>query len=224
MTDELKRMAEAIRKLCNSLPINTTRKHGEETMTIDLKPIRKALEYGRSIARWPEAVDLYDRGLAALDTIENQPAEGVSEMKPCPFCGGVAKIYQTKIDNIDCYKAICNNPFCLVKPSTHSLTKNNTSRIWNTRSEKQPTDRDVGALLEEARRTVAPAPANLKKLCDAYHQARVVKDELESLRRRMFNNMREFTAEQALARMDFILDALKPFDVLTGIEGGKPDA
>lgn len=63
-----------------------------------------------------------------------------------------------------------------------------------------------------------PPPANLKKLCDAYHQARGVQSELQSLHRRMFNNMREFTAEQALSRIDFILDALKPFEVLTEIE------
>jgi hypothetical protein len=66
------------------------------------------------------------------------------------------------------------------------------------------------------------APVNQKKLSDAYHQARGVEQELKKLHGRMFNNLREFAAENALASLEFILDALKPFSKPMKVASHRP--
>lgn len=54
------------------------------------------------------------------------------ELKPCPFCGGEAKVI--KIPRGDRkYVAICENDLCMASVGNFSCTREDAVRKWNRR-------------------------------------------------------------------------------------------
>jgi hypothetical protein len=60
----------------------------------------------------------------------------VSELKPCPFCGGKAsKVTWMQVDSKPLYQVGCANLSCPITPSTEWLIDDKAAiDIWNTRS------------------------------------------------------------------------------------------
>lgn len=59
------------------------------------------------------------------------------ELKPCPFCGGEAKIYKTKTTSltdtlIPCYFVFCKQCCCQTQ---YSKTENEAISKWNRRTD-----------------------------------------------------------------------------------------
>lgn len=55
-----------------------------------------------------------------------------NELKPCPFCGGEAKIGKISIDKT--YYVQCGNGYCDVLPSTYTYTTEEQAiEHWNRR-------------------------------------------------------------------------------------------
>lgn len=69
------------------------------------------------------------------------------KLKPCPFCGGVAKVTEDNtIENIPQYQIRCKNISCTIRPKTNwCIDKTEALTHWNTR---KPID-DIVAKLEE---------------------------------------------------------------------------
>ena len=61
----------------------------------------------------------------------------MAELKPCPFCGGKAKLRETTYgDNIDAYVVYCTNRECEVWPSTrYRRFRSEAIEAWNRRAE-----------------------------------------------------------------------------------------
>ena len=53
------------------------------------------------------------------------------KLKPCPFCGGKAKVGTTGYS----YKVYCDTPSCDVRPNTRfHKTRENAIKAWNRRA------------------------------------------------------------------------------------------
>ena len=64
----------------------------------------------------------------------------MAELKPCPFCGGEAGLFEVKgIDNdLLGYMVGCTEDHCEIRPSiTKSLDKDGVINAWNTRPQKE---------------------------------------------------------------------------------------
>ncbi len=59
------------------------------------------------------------------------------KLKPCPFCGGEAKLQELKmLDGTIIYYIICRNNSCKVQPMTHEMnTDYEAINAWNNRPE-----------------------------------------------------------------------------------------
>ena len=59
------------------------------------------------------------------------------ELKPCPFCGGEAKLQDTTYgNNISAYVVRCKNIDCDIRPATsYFRLKKEAIERWNRRSE-----------------------------------------------------------------------------------------
>lgn len=57
------------------------------------------------------------------------------KLKPCPFCGGVAKVTEDNtIENIPQYQIRCKNISCTIRPKTNwCIDKTEALTHWNTR-------------------------------------------------------------------------------------------
>ena len=55
------------------------------------------------------------------------------ELKPCPFCGGEAEMYQYRYNFRYHFKARCNND-CQIRPTTLDYsTEEEAAKVWNRR-------------------------------------------------------------------------------------------
>ena len=64
----------------------------------------------------------------------------MAELKPCPFCGGEAKLIKVG-DNRNFFVYQCSEcGFIKAKPSEASLTQWGAKRVWNTRTPKERGD------------------------------------------------------------------------------------
>jgi len=84
----------------------------------------------------------------------------MSELKPCPFCGGEAAIRKCKdveflVHNADCYMIMCGR--CGVGTS-YEPTETDAAAVWNRRTE----DSDLAKAKSEGRLVVLPAPIGKK--------------------------------------------------------------
>jgi Lar family restriction alleviation protein len=79
---------------------------------------------------------------------------GHTELKPCPFCGGGAKVFREKLPICHEYRVKCLNENCKVF-IPYSLYMKDAIRAWNTRADDDLKSRN--AELVEC----------LKELCDA---------------------------------------------------------
>ena len=64
----------------------------------------------------------------------------MAELKPCPFCGGEAGLFEIKgIDNdLLAYVVGCMEDNCEIRPSIQKeLDKEVVIKIWNTRTPKE---------------------------------------------------------------------------------------
>lgn len=55
----------------------------------------------------------------------------MSELKPCPFCGGAPDLI-----HLNAVWIVCSNPTCFVKPDTRAFDEDEISEAfsaWNTR-------------------------------------------------------------------------------------------
>ena len=59
----------------------------------------------------------------------------MTELKPCPFCGGT-KLRISRYFGLNCYDIKCDNEDCSMNVSTDfSKTKKQAIEKWNTRAE-----------------------------------------------------------------------------------------
>lgn len=63
----------------------------------------------------------------------------MDELKPCPFCGGEAKLHQTTYgNNIAAYVVWCGNRNCDVSPTTrYRRFRKEAIEAWNRRAEDE---------------------------------------------------------------------------------------
>ena len=58
------------------------------------------------------------------------------ELKPCPFCGGEAKLRGTNIGDMSFYVVYCANKNCQVSPSSkYRRMMSEAIEAWNRRSD-----------------------------------------------------------------------------------------
>ena len=69
----------------------------------------------------------------------------MSELKPCPFCGGEAsREHHTQVEILgkmhpgELFETGCDNVGCPVLPSVKKLMKYHADEAWNTRSTGEP--------------------------------------------------------------------------------------
>lgn len=64
----------------------------------------------------------------------------MTELKPCPFCGGEAELHPTydmDTNEVDGWFVWCNNDTCECKPETWQFfTEAEAIAVWNTRAER----------------------------------------------------------------------------------------
>ena len=69
------------------------------------------------------------------------------ELKPCPFCGGEAKM--NRVGN-GVYEIVCSNNGCRVQPETPRVgDETEAVKAWNTRAERAC--RNVGQYIDQTR-------------------------------------------------------------------------
>ena len=105
----------------------------------------------------------------------------MSELKPCPFCGGKAtRQVNTLSHGGVTYETGCDNVGCLVLPSAMQLGKSYADNNWNTRADLPPTLSaamelpEVKALLEalrDMRRQFSPYPSQDTERWREEHEA-----------------------------------------------------
>lgn len=61
----------------------------------------------------------------------------MSELKPCPFCGGEAKLRET---SRDIFRIECINPFCIAFDLHPFTSKESAIKAWNTRAYEEKND------------------------------------------------------------------------------------
>ncbi len=81
------------------------------------------------------------------------------KLKPCPFCGGEAIIYEN--DEDDEYMIGCKN-CCAAEPMTEWASKENAIAQWNTR---KPVERVLGRLEEEKEKYDTLSENALSEFC-----------------------------------------------------------
>ena len=60
----------------------------------------------------------------------------MNDLKPCPFCGGEAKLRETNIANMTFYVVYCANKYWQVNPATeHRRMRPDAIEAWNRRTE-----------------------------------------------------------------------------------------
>ena len=102
--------------------------------------------------KWPDAKETAEAIVAALSgVIPEFPVCTNAELKPCPFCGGRARIELCKItrcqlhgDPSQAVRVHCFHKFCHARPSVlagdifnggYDKAKNEAIAAWNTRAE-----------------------------------------------------------------------------------------
>jgi len=84
-------------------------------------------EYAKNIQTiedtWKKRIELRKGGFTRYD-----PA--ASELKPCPFCGGEARIFALQIGKG--WRVVCSKPFCAQGPNGD--TEAEAIAAWNTRA------------------------------------------------------------------------------------------
>lgn len=70
------------------------------------------------------------------------------KLKPCPFCGGEAKIIGERVNNKELYLVKCRDNDCDVQPFTDSFrSMDRAIKAWNTRAENIVHCRDCKHLM-----------------------------------------------------------------------------
>ena len=67
------------------------------------------------------------------DKPECQYEARLPELKPCPFCGGVAKLYETSDDRYP-FQARCDDGDCYGWHDSYAYTTEEAARNWNKRA------------------------------------------------------------------------------------------
>ena len=64
------------------------------------------------------------------------------KLKPCPFCGGKAKVEHDSDERSTFFWATCNNRHCLVHPYSEEVFNSAEEAIdaWNTRADDAYSD------------------------------------------------------------------------------------
>ena len=63
--------------------------------------------------------------------------DGMSELKPCPFCGGEAKSYVRDYGDTHYWRVSCSSDRCGVNPVTNVYhTESGAIEAWNIRAER----------------------------------------------------------------------------------------
>ena len=62
----------------------------------------------------------------------------MTKLKPCPFCGGEAKVSYFSVNAG--YMANCNNADCFVYPSVWGVSAEQATERWNTRADDAYSD------------------------------------------------------------------------------------
>lgn len=109
----------------------------------------------------------------------------MSELKPCPFCGGEARIYMndSDLDNIMWYCMCTNDRGCNVMPITlDQYSKEEAAAAWNTRH-VEPAIRchDCEHFKRTPPRRVRPDALRMREFVDAHRQGRTWKELREML-------------------------------------------
>jgi len=92
---------------------------------------------------------------------------GMSEMKPCPFCGGEATRQENALPHGGTtYETGCDNVGCSVLPSAMQLSQEYADEAWNIRALSAAMElHEVRALVEAARKMLVAA-----ELREIYHR------------------------------------------------------
>lgn len=93
----------------------------------------------------------------------------MDKLKPCPFCGGVARILSVGFG----YKVYCTNPDCEVSPQTWGeLTYEAAIDAWNKRADDAPAiepERKQGMWLPDNN-----SPYEIRFVCSCCKESEVV--------------------------------------------------
>lgn len=57
----------------------------------------------------------------------------MNELKPCPFCGGKAKVIRSHVCLDNKYYAVCENDNCQAAICVDSETREKAIELWNKR-------------------------------------------------------------------------------------------
>lgn len=100
----------------------------------------------------------------------------MSKLKPCPFCGGKAKIIECK-ENINIGGSVIECSKCMASSHVEFGFKENLKSSWNTRANEAEIRNKA---LEEAAKAMKPILRSMISRIDAYEQINALKTKGDS--------------------------------------------